>query len=121
MEAILEELSAQDQQVTSASLPRFAAIHQLLATECSQQVNIHLPEQTEAVAIPRRAFELLEAILLAMAAGQALSLLPVETELSMQEAAALLHVSRLHLVKLMARGGGHRARGRPPRVCTWLS
>lgn len=58
----------------------------------------------ETIAIPRSAFHALKLIVQAMAQGQTITLVPHERELTTQEAADILHVSRPHLVKLLDEG-----------------
>ncbi len=57
-----------------------------------------------SVVIPEKALHLLAMILSSMAQGKAVSLVPADSELSTQQAADLLHVSRPHLVKLLEAG-----------------
>ena len=115
MEAILEKPSLRDQRAAIASLAHFDAFHKTVVKKRSHVVEIRLPESEEAVTIPRKALELLEFILLSMAEGKAVSLIPSDSELSTQQAADMLNVSRPHLVKLLEQGaipfkkvGSHR-------------
>lgn len=54
--------------------------------------------------LPRQAIELLRNLLTEMAQGHAVTILPVHAELTTQEAANLLNVSRPHLIKLLEDG-----------------
>jgi excisionase family DNA binding protein len=56
------------------------------------------------VVVPSAALRALKLVAKGMSAGLALSLLPYGKELTTQEAADLLHVSRPHLVKLLEEG-----------------
>ena len=65
--------------------------------------------------LPHSVYRVLEQVVHEMARGNAVRVLPVKAELSTQQAADLLNVSRPHLVKLLERGeipyhraGSHR-------------
>ena len=111
METTLKKPSAQDQQAASDSLrPLLAAL-----LKKTSLIKIRLQESEEAIVIPRKALELLRVILATMAQGKAISLIPSDAEVSTQQAADLLNVSRPHLVKLLEQGelpfkkvGSHR-------------
>ncbi len=98
METLRSTPSLLDKQVASSSLARFTAA---LADKHTHQVQLRLQASEEAIAIPRKALELLRVILAGMAQGQDISLVVAEEQVSTQQAADLLHVSRPHLVKLL--------------------
>jgi excisionase family DNA binding protein len=58
----------------------------------------------ETLVIPQSAFHALKLVVHGMAQGQTMTLVPHSKELTTQEAAELLHVSRPHLIKLLDRG-----------------
>lgn len=58
----------------------------------------------ERIEIPESAFEALRIVIDVMADGRSITLVPHDKELTTQEAADILHVSRPHLIKLLDRG-----------------
>ncbi|MBP2338989.1 excisionase family DNA binding protein [Saccharothrix coeruleofusca] len=71
----------------------------------------------EALVVPRQAVELFAYILAAMANGQGVQIMPVNAELTTQQAAELLNVSRPYLIGLLERGEiEYRLVGRHRRV-----
>ncbi|MCF5704420.1 helix-turn-helix domain-containing protein [Pseudomonas syringae] len=82
------------------------ALAAYLATQFETQ-HIHIfDEQNEAhrVELPTSALRLLADILTALAEGNAVKVVPVHAELTTQEAADLLNVSRPHMIKLLESG-----------------
>ena len=61
-------------------------------------------EKTHTIELPTSAMTLLMDILGELASGNAVQIVPVQAELTTQEAANILNVSRPHLVKLLEEG-----------------
>jgi excisionase family DNA binding protein len=72
----------------------------------SGPVSLHLEgEQSLRAPLPKPAFRLLIEVLSQMARGNVVAVTPIQADLTTQQAAELLGVSRPHLVKLLE--GGH--------------
>lgn len=101
-----------DQQVAQVSLP---ILTKALAEGGLNAVSLQSKSRTVSISIPEKALDLLAVILSNMAQGKVISLIPSDSELSTQQAADMLNVSRPHLVKLLEEGlipfkkvGSHR-------------
>ncbi|MBB1649446.1 MULTISPECIES: helix-turn-helix domain-containing protein [Delftia] len=84
-------------------------------TQCIQIFDEH--NQAHQVELPTSALRLLMDVLTELADGNAVQVVPIHAELTTQEAADLLNVSRPHVVRLMEEGAlpFHRA-GKHRRV-----
>lgn len=114
MEAILEKPSRLEQQMASNSLATIARAFTKKGP-VRDGVTIRIQESSTDITIPRKALELLQFILSSMAQGKAVSLIPSDSEVTTQQAADMLNMSRPHLVKLLEQGalpfkkvGSHR-------------
>ncbi len=93
--------TAQETQIATESSRRLAMI---LGKRPKKVLPIQISAdggKGETVEIPLSAFRLLADILTQMAMGNAVSLIPIHAELTTQEAADLLNVSRPYLVDLL--------------------
>lgn len=75
-----------------------------LAPFLDQNLRVRLAETDETVELPATAVRLLVDLLSVMAEGDAVSLIPIHAELTTQQAADLLGVSRPFLIKQMEEG-----------------
>lgn len=89
---------------TEAVIARTAAERLHAVAEAHQDVTIHIEGSKLAVPLPARAVELMFEVLTAMANGQPVSVIPHQTELSTQQAADYLNVSRPFIIKLIDEG-----------------
>jgi excisionase family DNA binding protein len=99
------------------SSSRLLARYSGLSVHPSVSITSNDDSDPEVIEIPVPAFELLKAILGQMASGQAFTLMPVDKELSTQQAADILNVSRPYLNKVLDQGEiCHRKVGKHRRI-----
>ncbi len=82
-----------------------------------EPVRLTVDDDHETVTVPRMAVDLLVRVLANMAAGQGVTLVPSHAELTTQQAADLLNVSRPFFIKLLDEGRiGYRTVGTHRRI-----
>jgi excisionase family DNA binding protein len=115
MEAVLERTTKQDQKIAQSTMPRLKETSKKVNKRESNYINIAIDGKGEFLKIPKKAMLLLFEIMENMAEGRSMTLIPSESELSTQQAADMLNVSRPHLIKLLEKGiipykkvGSHR-------------
>ena len=117
--AALVNVSLPVEREVQAALEGQRALAAFLTTRLeTQQIQIFDDKnQAHRVELPTSALRLLVDILAELAEGNAVKVVPVHAELTTQEAADMLNVSRPHLVKLLEEGAlpFHRA-GKHRRV-----
>ena len=82
-------------------------LSQVLAAKPGKVVRVRIEsdsEPGEAISIPLTAFRLLSGILAEMAKGNAVTLIPIDSELTTQQAADILNVSRPFLIEQLEKG-----------------
>jgi excisionase family DNA binding protein len=92
-----------DTRAARESLRRLVELPDTGQTELSIRIQSDEKSGTE-IKLPLSAFRLLKDILAEMAEGHGVTLLPVQTELTTQQAAGLLNVSRPYLIGLLEDG-----------------
>jgi excisionase family DNA binding protein len=95
--AIESLLDAAEADIARASAKELSA----LLTEMPQADRARIRLDGHDLILPKSALELLRNILSEMAQGNAVTIVPTHTELTTQEAADILNVSRPYLVKLL--------------------
>jgi excisionase family DNA binding protein len=107
--------SEADTQLARESSHRLAS--RKIGRRASVRIQVLDDGETEPVVVPTSALRLLQHILTEMARGNAITLIPVHAELTTQQAADLLNVSRPFLVGLLEAGKiPHRKVGTHRRV-----
>jgi len=101
METILKRTSGDDQRIAIGSIARLKEVSRKLLTASTPGVEIKIQEAGEFITIPKKALSLLITILSNMSEGKSITIIPTDSEVSTQQAADMLNVSRPHLVKLL--------------------
>lgn len=110
------EPEAADIDIAGAALPHIKA-HLARHPHRPEVVKLVVEDDDEELVVPRGAVELLARILAHMAAGRGVSVVPRHAELTTQQAADLLNVSRPYLIGLLNAGEiDYRRVGRHRRV-----
>lgn len=115
MEAVIKRTSRKEQEIATKSIFNLTRTAAVISRKKPDVVKIKIQESGEFVAVPRKALDLLFSILSNMSEGKSISLVPSDSEVTTQQAADMLNVSRPHIVKLLEEGaipykkvGSHR-------------
>lgn len=103
MASAVEASRLPDHQQVELAREGSAALARLLRNH-PEQDRARVRMDDEDLILPRQAVELLRHVLAEMAQGNGVSILPVHAELTSQQAADVLNVSRPHLIKLLEQG-----------------
>lgn len=94
--------TADDTALAAKSCQKFATL--LSNEKATFTLKAKLGKREETIEIPMSAFKMLYSILAEMAKGNAITFIPVHAELTSQQAADFLSVSRPHLISLLESG-----------------
>ena len=101
IETLIKRTIKEDQKIAISSLPDFQAVSKSIKSSQKNGVKIKIQESGEFLTIPKKALTFLTAIIQNMAEGKSISIVPSDSELSTQQAADMINVSRPHLIKLL--------------------
>ena len=101
MQTLIKRTTKEDQQIAMKALQDFKALSKNIESSKKDGIKIKIQETGEYITIPRRAIALFSSIIQNMAEGKTISIVPSNSEISTQQAADILNVSRPHLVKLL--------------------
>ena len=104
MEAVLESTTKAEQKIAKTSISKVHATSRIVVNNKNTFVKIKIQDKGDFLKIPKKAALLLFDILDKMAQGKSFTLIPSDSEISTQQAADMLNVSRPHLVKLLEEG-----------------
>lgn len=117
--ATLTHILLPDERAINAAIESGRQLAAFLSTTLDTQ-RIELVDerqQREVVELPTFAFRLLGEILSELALGNAVKVVPIHAELTTQEGADILNVSRPHLIKMLDEGAlPHTKTGKHRRV-----
>lgn len=114
MKTIYKRTTQKDQKVAEGSVPYLKkAISD--NDNSTENIEILIKDCNETISVPKKAYLLLVEILEQMALGKTITLVPGDSDLSTQQAADILNISRPYMVKLLEQGeipftktGSHR-------------
>ena len=115
MRSSIQKTTKSDQKIALSSIATLSKSEEKATKNKSNVVQIQIQGENELVSIPLKALTLLTSILSNMAEGKSIVLLPTDAEISTQQAAEILNVSRPHVIKILEKGdipykkvGSHR-------------
>ena len=115
MEAVIKRTSRREQEIASKSVSSLVHTAAAISRQKLDSVKIKIQETGEFITIPKKAVDLLFNIINSMAEGKSISIVPSDSEITTQQAADILNMSRPHIVKLLEDGvipfkkvGSHR-------------
>lgn len=92
-------LEGRPESIAAAALPQLRSF--LTSNPHTDPVTLHVDKSHDTLTVPRQAADLLEQILALLANGHGVTVMPDDAELTTQQAADFLNVSRPYLIKLL--------------------
>ena len=98
---IIKRTTKEDQKIAMSSLQGLQVVSKSIKSTQKREVKIKIQETEGFITIPKEALTLLSVIVQNMAEGKTISIIPSNSEVSTQQAADILNVSRPYLVKIL--------------------
>ena len=115
MSTVIHKVTKSDQKIAVTSMKRLAEREDQARKRNTEIISLRIQDSDEVINIPLKALKLLSSIIENMAEGKSIALMPTDAEISTQQAADILNVSRPHIIKLLEKGelpfkkvGSHR-------------
>ena len=115
MSVLIKKTTKADQQIALSSISSLTKSETQALEDKIKVVKLKIEDSDEIVTIPLKALLFLKSIVHNMAQGKSIALIPSDSEISTQQAAEILKVSRPYVVKLLENGkipfrkiGSHR-------------
>jgi excisionase family DNA binding protein len=104
MKPLVRKANRDEQKIALTSLNALAQSAQYLKKRSRQNVHLTVPGVDGQIVIPRKSFFLLKEMIGHVAEGRSVTLVHSESEVTTQQAADMLNVSRPHVVNLLETG-----------------
>lgn len=115
MSTIIQKVTKSDQKIAISSMKILAESEDQARKRNAKIISLRIQGSDEVINIPLKALKLLSSIIENMAQGKSIALMPTDAEITTQQAADILNVSRPHVIKLLEKGeipfkkvGSHR-------------
>jgi len=115
MGSSIQKITKSDQKIALSSIEKLSKSEEKATKNKSNVIKLKIQGMEGLITIPLKALKLLTTILTNMADGKSIALMPTDAEISTQQAAEILNVSRPHVIKLLEKGdipykkvGSHR-------------
>lgn len=104
MEIFQERTTKREQRIARSSMVTVHHTSKKILTGKGDSISVKIQGEKNVLIVPKKALSLLFEIMNDMANGKSITLLPSDAEVTTQQAADLLGVSRPHLVNLLEKG-----------------
>lgn len=117
MNLVLNKTTLEERQLASISKDTFSKASSKLSSRDKKETFIKVEKSGEFIQVPSKLIGLISDIITSMSEGKSVALIDSDSELTTQQAADIIRVSRPHLIKLLETGEiPHRKVGTHRRI-----